>query len=131
LLTETAHKHILVEDPIYIHELIGPGVVGGDLLPIYLKAHVPVALATDDEGRARSNLTQTFLRAVQGYHVDAEIWAGPERFGALGPACAGEPLRVVPSSAACRSLLAARKRGSNGGKKSPSRRSKVSTKAEG
>lgn len=69
LLRMMAQRHILVEDPIYIHELVGPGVVGGDILPVYLSAGVPVSLATDDEGGARSNLTQTFMRAVQGYHV--------------------------------------------------------------
>jgi hypothetical protein len=125
LLAEMARKHILVEDPIYIHELIGPGVVGGDVLPVYLQAGVPVALATDDEGGARSNLTQTFRRAVEGYHVDyytlkamvrdslehafvsgAEIWAGPENFSAMTPACAGQALEIVPAAAACRSLLA-------------------------
>jgi adenosine deaminase len=126
LLAEMARKHILVEDPIYIHELIGPGVVGGDVLPVYLKAGVPVALATDDEGGARSDMTQTFRRAVQGYHVDyrtlktlvrdslehafipgADIWAAPEDFTTLVPACAGQPFQPVPASAGCRALLAA------------------------
>ncbi len=126
LLAEMARNHILVEDPIYIHEQIGPGVIGGDVLPIYLKAGVPVSLATDDEGGIRSNLTQTFERAVQGYHIDyytlktmvrdslehafvpgAEIWSGPERFTSMTPACAGLPLEAVPASAACRALLAA------------------------
>jgi adenosine deaminase len=125
LLAEMARMHILVEDPIYIHEQIGPGVVGGDVLPVYLKAGVPVSLATDDEGGIRSNMTQTFARAVQGYDIDyytlktmvrdslehafvpgAEIWAGPERFGQLTPACADAPLADVPASAACRALLA-------------------------
>lgn len=126
LLAEMARKHILVEDPIYIHEQIGPGVVGGDVLPVYLKAGVPVSLATDDEGGIRSNMTQTFARAVQGYHIDyytlktmvrdslehafvrgTEIWAGPERFDEKTPACSGIPLDPVPASAACRALLAA------------------------
>ena len=40
------------------------------MLPVYLKAGVPVALATDDEGGARSTLTAQFVRAAQGYHVD-------------------------------------------------------------
>jgi adenosine deaminase len=125
LLAEMASKHILVEDPIYIHELIGPGVVGGDVLPVYLHAGVPVALATDDEGGARSNLTQTFRRAVEGYHIDyytlktmvrdslahafvpgAEIWAAPEDFTLMTPACTGVALQAVPASPACRALLA-------------------------
>jgi adenosine deaminase len=126
LLAMMARRHILVEDPIYIHEMLGPGVVGGDLLPIYMQAGVPVSLATDDEGGVRSNLTQTFLRAVQGYHVDyyglkklvrdslehgfmggADLWAGPERFDAMVPACNRQPLTAQPSSQPCRAFLAA------------------------
>jgi adenosine deaminase len=125
LLKMMARRHILVEDPIYIHELLGPGVVGGDLLPIYLQAGVPVSLATDDEGGARSDLTQTFLRAVQGYNIDyyglkrmvrdslehgfmggADLWNAPEAFGTMVPACAGQQLAALPASAACRAFLA-------------------------
>jgi hypothetical protein len=125
LLKMMHDKHILVEDPIYIHELIGPGVVGGDILPAYLAAGVPVSLATDDEGGARSDLTQTFLRAVQGYHIGylglkrmvrdslehaflpgTDLWAAPEDFAHMNPACSGVPLAATPSSAACRALLA-------------------------
>ncbi len=124
LLQMMARRHILVEDPIYIHELIGPGVVGGDVLPVYLKYGVPVSLATDDEGGARSDLTQTFLRAVQGYHVNylglkrmvrdslehaflpgEDLWAAPEDFAHMKPACAGAPLVDAPPAAACRALL--------------------------
>ena len=119
-------RHILVEDPIYIHELIGPGVVGGDVLPTYLQAGVPVSLATDDEGGARSDLTQTFMRAVQGYHVGylglkrmvrdslehaflpgTDLWAAPEDFAHMNAACSGVALTAVPAAPACRSLLAA------------------------
>ena len=126
LLAEMARKHILVEDPIYIHELIGPGVVGSDVLPIYLNAGVPVSLATDDEGGARSDMTQTFRRAVEGYHIGyptlktlvrdslehafvpgTELWAAPENFELMTPACAGQALQDVPASIACRALLAA------------------------
>jgi adenosine deaminase len=126
LLGEMARKHILVEDPIYIHELIGPGVIGSDVLLIYLHAGVPVALATDDEGGARSNMTQTFRRAVQGYNVDyytlkamvrdslehafvpgPDLWVAPERFTAMTPACTGQPLVPVPATPACRAFLGA------------------------
>jgi hypothetical protein len=131
LLAMMARRHILVEDPIYIHELLGPGVVGGDLLPIYLKAGVPVSLATDDEGGVRSDLTQTFLRAVQGYHIDyyglkrlvrdslehgfmggADLWSAPERFGAMVSVCKNQPLAPLPASAACRAFLASSLRAS-------------------
>ncbi len=125
LLAQMARDHILVEDPIYIHELIGPGVVGRDVLPIYLKAGVPVSLATDDEGGARSNITQTFVRAVEGYHVTypvlkrmvrdslqhgfiegADLWTGPEEFAHMTPACATTPLEAEPVAAPCAAFLA-------------------------
>jgi adenosine deaminase len=131
LLAMMARRHILVEDPIFIHELLGPGVVGGDLLPIYVKAGVPVSLATDDEGGVRSNLTQTFLRAVVGYHIDyfglkklvrdslehgymggADLWSAPERFGAMVSVCKDQPLAERPASSACRAFLAASLRAS-------------------
>ena len=36
-------------------------------LPIYMKYGVPVALATDDEGVSRSDMTHEYLRAVETY----------------------------------------------------------------
>jgi len=36
-------------------------------LPTYLKFGVPVALATDDEGVSRSDMTHEYLRAVETY----------------------------------------------------------------
>jgi hypothetical protein len=126
LLRMMAQRHILVEDPIYIHELVGGASwTGEDILPAYLQAGVPVALATDDEGGARSDLTQTFMRAVQGYHVGyaglktmvrdslehaflpgADLWAAPEEFTQMNRACAGTPLAAMPAPGACRTFLA-------------------------
>jgi adenosine deaminase len=130
LLAMMARKHILVEDPIVIHEILAMGPTG-DVLPIYLKAGVPVALATDDEGGARSNLTAQFVRAAQGYHVDyyglkrmvrdslehgfmggADLWSAPEAFGSMMPACAGIKLTIVASTPACRAFLTASVRAS-------------------
>ena len=125
LLAEMARRHILVEDPLYSHELVKPGRPGSDVILIYLHAHVPVALATDDEGVIRSDLTQSFERAVKGYGLDyrtlktlvrdslehafvpgTDLWAAPERFTAMNPACAGTPLLDVPPAPRCRALLA-------------------------
>lgn len=39
-------------------------------LPTYLKAGVPVVLASDDEGVSRIDLTNEYLRAVQTYRLD-------------------------------------------------------------
>ncbi len=120
-----AQRHILVEDPIYIHELIGPGIKGEDVITTYLQAGVPVSLATDDEGVDRSSLEQTFARAVQGYHIGylglkrmvrdslehaflpgADLWAAPEDFAHMTAACSGVALAPVPARPACRALLA-------------------------
>jgi len=120
-----ARRHILVEDPIYIHEQLGPGIVGADVITTYVQAGVPVALATDDEGVDRSSLTQTFDRAVEGYHFGylalkkmvrdslehaflpgTDLWAAPEDFAHVNPACRGVALATVPATASCRALLA-------------------------
>ena len=46
-------------------------VLSGDdhPLPIYIKNGVPVAISTDDEGVARSDMTHEYLRAVEGYRL--------------------------------------------------------------
>ncbi len=70
LLAEMARKHILVEDCLFSHEVVR-GMYGRDnVLPIYLRNRVPIALATDDEAVVRSDLTEYFARAVLGYGID-------------------------------------------------------------
>ncbi len=70
ILAEMARKHILVEDCLFSHEVVR-GMTGRDnVLPIYLRNHVPIALATDDEAVVRSDLTASFERAVLGYGID-------------------------------------------------------------
>ena len=70
ILAEMARKQILVEDCLFSHEIVR-GMTGRDnVLPIYLRHHVPIALATDDEGVTRSDLTASFERAVVGYGID-------------------------------------------------------------
>jgi adenosine deaminase len=114
LLAEMVRKDILVE------------VAGGHaLLPTYLGAGVPVALATDDEGVNRMQLTDRFTEAVVHYHIDyyglkkmvrdslehafiggADLWSKPEGFDAMVPACANQPLTATPPAADCRAFLA-------------------------
>ncbi|HEV8524785.1 MAG TPA: adenosine deaminase [Terriglobales bacterium] len=70
LLREMAQRRILVEICLTSNDVI-LGVRGlHHPLPIYLKRGVPVALATDDEGVSRSNLTQEFQRAVESFDLD-------------------------------------------------------------
>ena len=124
LLAEMAQRHILVEDCVYSHELVR-GMTGEEnVLPIYLKAGVPVSIATDDEGIVRSELTGYFRRAVEGYHVDyptlkqmvraslehafvsgASLWVAADNFTVVPP-CAQDMANPAAPSKACSDLLA-------------------------
>jgi adenosine deaminase len=67
LLREMAAKNILVEICLTSNDMI-LGVRGPDHpLPMYLQFGVPVAISTDDEGVARSDLDHEYLRAIQTY----------------------------------------------------------------
>jgi adenosine deaminase len=67
LLREMARKKTLVEICLTSNDVI-LGVRGdAHPLPIYLRYAVPVALATDDEGVSRSDMTHEYLRAAQTY----------------------------------------------------------------
>jgi adenosine deaminase len=70
VLPEMARKHVLVEDCLFSHEVVRDMRGRDNVLPIYLRNRVPIALATDDEGVTRSQLTDSFVRAVLGYGID-------------------------------------------------------------
>ena len=60
LLHEMAERNVLVEIALTSNDMI-LGVSGDDHpLPIYMKYGVPVALATDDEGVSRSDMTHEY-----------------------------------------------------------------------
>jgi len=64
LLKEMARRPVMVEVCLTSNDVI-LGVSGADHpLSVYLKYGVPVALATDDEGVARSEISREFLKAV-------------------------------------------------------------------
>ncbi len=67
LLREMAKKNVLVEICLTSNDVILG--VSGDRhpLPVYMKYKVPVALATDDEGVSRSDMTHEYVRAVETY----------------------------------------------------------------
>jgi hypothetical protein len=67
LLQEMAKKNVLVEICLTSNDVILG--VSGDRhpLPLYLRYGVPVALATDDEGVSRGDMTHEYLRAVETY----------------------------------------------------------------
>jgi len=67
LLEEMSKKDVLVEICLTSNDVI-LGISGAQHpLLTYLKYNVPVALATDDEGVSRSDMTQEYLRAAQTY----------------------------------------------------------------
>jgi hypothetical protein len=67
LLREMAKRGVLVEVCLTSNDVILG--VSGDRhpLPVYLKYGVPVALATDDLGVSRSDMTHEYLRAEETY----------------------------------------------------------------
>ncbi len=115
LLQEMADRNVLVEICLTSNDLILG--VSGDLhpLPIYMKYGVPVALATDDQGVSRSDMTHEYLRAVETYdflsYIDLKdmarmslehsflpgdsLWSDPKSFRPMN-ACADR------NSAACK-----------------------------
>jgi len=67
LLQEMARRNVLVEICLTSNDVI-LGVSGErHPLPVYMKYGVPVALATDDEGVSRGDMTHEYLRAVETY----------------------------------------------------------------
>jgi len=129
LLHEMAERNVLVEIALTSNDII-LGVSGDDHpLPIYMKYGVPVALATDDEGVSRSDMTHEYLRAVETYHLSyadlkrmarqslehsfspgESLWANTKLVFRVAPACAGNALGSEKVSAGCETFLAANER---------------------
>ena len=128
LLREMAKKHVLVEICLTSNDTILG--VSGDRhpLPIYIKYGVPVALATDDEGVSRSDMTHEYLRAVEDQNLTYgelkrmaraslehsfipgnSLWSDAE--GArLAEACEEKKLLGEPPRHKCREFLDANER---------------------
>jgi hypothetical protein len=129
LMKEMAAKNVLVEINLTSNDQI-LGVSGDDHpLPIYMKYGVPVAISTDDEGVARSDMTQEYLRAVEGYRLSytdlkrmtrhsiehsflpgESLWASTNDVFRPVAACASGMLGAEKSSATCSMFLAANER---------------------
>ena len=69
LMKEMAARNVLVEINLTSNDEILD--VSGDDHPLhaYMKYGVPVAISTDDEGVARSDMTHEYLRAVLDQHL--------------------------------------------------------------
>ncbi len=128
LLHEMAERNVLVEISLTSNDVI-LGVSGDDHpLPIYMKYGVPVALATDDEGVSRSDMTHEYVRAIESYHLSyvdlkrmarqslehsflpgQSLWTDTKLVFRMTPPCAGDAAVEKPS-AACQAFLAASER---------------------
>jgi adenosine deaminase len=129
LLKEMAEKHVMVEVNFSSNDLI-LGVKGdGHPFPLYRKAHVPVALSTDDEGVSRIDLTTEYVRAAQTYKLSypdlkqlartglehsflpgASLWSKPDDFSKAASPCAKETAGGDKPSKACAAFLAGSER---------------------
>jgi len=124
LLRELAAKHVMVEINLTSNDVI-LGITGYDHpFPVYRRYGVPVALATDDEGVSRIDLTHEYVRAVQTYGLTyadlkkmvrtsiehsflpgASVWQDPDRFRSLVSACSSDRLGASEPSTACAAFL--------------------------
>ncbi len=129
LLHEMAERNVLVEISLTSNDLI-LGVTGDDHpFPIYIKYSVPVALASDDEGVSRSDMTHEYLRAVETYRLSypdlkrmarqslehsflpgQSLWTDTKLVFRLAPACAGNAPGSDKPSAECEDFLSKNER---------------------
>jgi adenosine deaminase len=128
LLKEMARKNVLVEICLTSNDVI-LGVSGNQHpLPEYIKFGVPAALATDDEGVSRSDMTHEYLRAVETYglsysdlkHMAREslehsfisgdsLWSDGQALRRTA-ACANDEASKGRPSAKCRTFIGANER---------------------
>jgi hypothetical protein len=121
LLKEMADRKVLVEICLTSNAKI-LGVEGANHpLSTYLKYGVPVALATDDQGVSRSDMTHEYLRAVETYGLSyaelkrmareglehsflpgESLWQGDFR---VVSACATDRPQKEKTSSSCRKFL--------------------------
>lgn len=123
LMREMVRRSVLVEICLTSNDVILGISRERHPLATYLKYGVPVALATDDEGVSRSEISMEFLKAVQehglGYRQlkamarnslqysflpGASLWADAGRF-VPAPPCARAVSAGGPMTSACRQFL--------------------------
>jgi adenosine deaminase len=124
LLKELADRHVMVEINLSSNEGI-LGVEGDEHpFPLYMSAHVPVALSTDDEGVSRIEITHEYTRAALDYHLEYKdikqlartgmehnflpgdsLWAKPDKFTDANAACKSEELGGPKPADGCRRFL--------------------------
>lgn len=125
LLREMARRNILVEICLTSNDVI-LGVRGKyHPLATYIEYGVPVALATDDEGVARSEITQEFMKAAEEQELSyvqlktmtrnslqyafisgSSLWSDSKKFVRVAQCASDNPSRREPSQG-CRQFLSA------------------------
>lgn len=130
LLKEMAAKHVMVEICLTSNDVI-LNVKGSDHpFMLYRKYGVPVALATDDEGVSRIDLTHEYVRAAESYPLSyrdlkkmartslehaflpgESLWqpATPETLDKPVAVCAGQLERDAPSGDCARLVAGSEK----------------------
>ncbi len=124
LLHEMAAKHVMVEINLTSNDVI-LGITGKNHpFPLYRQFGVPVSFSTDDEGVARSDMTEEYVRAVETYDLKyrdlkqmvrtgiehiflsgPSLWASRDQFTAPVAACAHDQLGSDKPSASCSTFL--------------------------
>jgi hypothetical protein len=123
LLRQMAQRKVMVEICLTSGDLI-LGVEGAHHpLPTYINYGVPVALATDDEGVSRSDMTHEYVRAVESYNfsyaqmkkmaresLEHSFLAGPSLWqemaiGRKVSACSADVAGAQKASSGCRKFL--------------------------
>jgi adenosine deaminase len=123
LLATMARRNVMVEICLTSNDVI-LGIRGKDHpLRMYIKAGVPVALATDDEGVSRSEITREYIKAVEDQGLEypmlktmarnslehsflagASLWSDAKRF-TLARECASDRPGEHPISVGCKNFL--------------------------
>jgi len=131
LLKEMAANHIMVEISLTSNDVI-LGVSGKDHpFMLYRMFGVPVALATDDEGVSRIDLTHEYVRAVQSYELHyadlkrmvrtslehsflrgASLWSAPDAFTRAVSGCSQDSLGSDKFSSRCTDFLGSNEKAS-------------------
>ena len=124
LLKELAARHIMIEMNLTSNDVILGRRAATHPMPDYLRAHVPVALSTDDEGVSRIDLTHEYTRAAVDYKLSYldlkrsartslehaflpgdDLWQQPDQFTRVIPPCSAQPLGAETPTAACIEFL--------------------------
>ncbi|HYX30085.1 MAG TPA: hypothetical protein VE863_16205 [Pyrinomonadaceae bacterium] len=123
LLKEMVRRHVMVEICLTSNDVI-LGISGREHpLATYLKYGVPVALATDDEGVSRSEISREYERAVEDQKLDypqlkmmarnsleyafiagASLWSDAKKFSVVSQ-CAPDMAAMKLASTGCRQFI--------------------------